>query len=58
MAYTGCRSADASNIMNLKFGARATLGENNSFYVGYGRKLTTDNFWYTQILRVEYRRSF
>jgi hypothetical protein len=55
---TPVESADASNIMNLKFGARATLGENNSFYVGYGRKLTTDNFWYTQILRVEYRRSF
>jgi hypothetical protein len=51
-------SADASNIMNLKFGARTTIGKDNSFYVGYGHKLTSDNFWYTQIVRVEYRRSF
>jgi hypothetical protein len=51
-------SADASNIMNLKFGARTTLGGNNSFYVGYGHKLTSDNYWYKQIVRVEYRRTF
>jgi len=50
--------AGGSNIMNLKFGARTTIGKDNSFYVGYGHKLTTDNFWYTQIVRVEYRRSF
>jgi hypothetical protein len=51
-------SADANNIMNLKFGARTTIGKNTSFYVGYGHALTSANFWYQQILRVEYRRSF
>lgn len=51
-------SADANNIINLKFGARTTIGKNNSFYVGYGHALTSANFWYQQILRVEYRRSF
>lgn len=52
------QSADANNIINLKFGARTSIGENTSFYVGYGHKLTSDNYWYEQILRVEYRRSF
>jgi hypothetical protein len=51
-------SADANNIINLKFGARTTIGKNTSFYVGYGHALTSANFWYQQILRVEYRRSF
>ena len=51
-------SADANNIINLKFGARTNFGKNSSFYVGYGHALTSANFWYQQILRVEYRRSF
>jgi hypothetical protein len=51
-------SADANRIINLKFGARTTIGKNTSFYVGYGHALTSANFWYQQILRVEYRRSF
>jgi hypothetical protein len=51
-------SADGNNIINLKFGARTTIGKNTSFYVGYGHALTSANFWYQQILRVEYRRSF
>ena len=51
-------SADGNNIINLKFGARTTLGKNTSFYVGYGHTLTSANFWYQQIVRVEYRRSF
>ena len=51
-------SANLNNIINLKFGARTTIGKNTSFYVGYGHALTSANFWYQQILRVEYRRSF
>jgi hypothetical protein len=51
-------SADANRVINLKFGARTTIGKNTSFYVGYGHALTSANFWYQQILRVEYRRSF
>ena len=51
-------TADGSNIVNLKGGARTTIGKNQSFYVGYGHSLTTANVWYKQILRVEYRRTF
>jgi hypothetical protein len=54
----GWDTADGSNIVNLKVGARTTIGNNNSFYVGYGHALTSANVWYEQILRVEYRRTF
>jgi hypothetical protein len=51
--------ADASgtNIVNLKFGARAAWGGGNSIYAGYGRALTEAD-WYNDILRVEYRLTF
>ena len=51
-------TADGTNIVNLKVGARTTIGNNTSFYVGYGHALTSANHWYNQILRVEYRRTF
>ncbi len=51
-------TADGSNIVNLKGGARTSIGKNQSFYVGYGHALTTANIWYKQILRIEYRRTF
>jgi hypothetical protein len=54
----GWDTADGSNIVNLKVGARTTIGNNSSFYVGYGHALTSANVWYEQILRVEYRRTF
>lgn len=54
----GWDTADGANIVNLKVGARTTIGNNTSFYVGYGHALTTANVWYEQILRVEYRRTF
>jgi len=41
----------------LKFGARTTFDEVSSLYVGYGHSLTDDR-WYNNILRVEYRYSF
>jgi hypothetical protein len=54
----GLDTADGSNIVNLKVGARTTIGNNNSFYIGYGHALTSANLWYEQILRVEYRHTF
>ena len=50
--------ADASgvNIVNLKIGARIAV-DRGSFYAGYGHALT-DDAWYTDIVRFEYRYSF
>lgn len=50
-------SADGTNIVNMKLGARMAFREHNSVYVGYGRALTSAD-WYNDILRVEYRYSF
>jgi hypothetical protein len=48
--------AAGTTIVNLKLGARL---ENNqhSIYVGYGRAVTNE-FWYRDILRVEYRLKY
>jgi hypothetical protein len=48
--------ASDTNIVNVKIGGRATFNDQHSFYVGYGRALT-DETWYEDILRVEYRFS-
>jgi hypothetical protein len=45
------------NIVNLKIGARAAFGRHNSIYAGYGRALTSDD-WYKDLFRMEYRYSF
>ena len=45
------------DIVNLKFGARMLFNDRSSIYVGYGHALTADS-WYTNILRLEYRRGF
>ena len=50
-------SADGTNIVNFKVGARAMMGAHSSFYVGYGHQLT-HAIWYKEIVRVEYRYSF
>jgi hypothetical protein len=50
-------SASGTNILNLKIGARMGFGRNSSLYVGYGRALTSSD-WYDQIVRVEYRYAF
>jgi hypothetical protein len=50
-------SAGGTNIVNLKAGARAMVGDHHSFYVGYGHQLTHE-FWYKEILRAEYRYTF
>jgi hypothetical protein len=49
--------ASGTNIVNLKFGARASWGTGGSIYAGYGRALTEAD-WYNDIFRVEYRYSF
>ena len=49
--------AEGTNIVNLKLGARTTFDEVSSLYVGYGHSLTDDR-WYNNILRVEYKYSF
>lgn len=52
----GAIAADGTNIVNIKFGVRATIDGRNSFYVGFGRALT-DDVWYRDIVRIEYRVS-
>jgi hypothetical protein len=49
--------ADGTNIVNLKVGARAIFDDSSSIYVGWGHALT-DQLWYKNIIRVEYRYSF
>jgi hypothetical protein len=49
--------ASGTNIVNLKIGARMEFGGRSSLYVGYGKALTSAD-WYDQIVRVEYRYSF
>jgi len=44
------------NIVNLKLGARATMANGSSVYLGYGFPLTTPH-WYMHILRLEYRHT-
>jgi hypothetical protein len=48
--------AGGTNIANLKLGAR-TVFEQGSFYVGFGFALT-DQSWYDDVLRFEYRVEF
>jgi hypothetical protein len=49
--------AKGVNIVNLKVGARTTITDRNSFYVGFGWGLT-DAVWYDNIFRLEYRYAF
>jgi len=49
--------ASGTNIANVKIGVRTTLGGGNSFYIGYGRAITSA-VWYSDLIRVEYRHSF
>lgn len=50
-------SASGTNIVNLKIGARTDVGGGNSFYLGYGRALTSA-VWYSDLVRFEYRHTF
>jgi hypothetical protein len=51
------RDAAGDTIINAKAGVRVGLGENHSFYVGYGRALT-GAVWYKDIVRAEYRLTY
>jgi hypothetical protein len=55
--FQGAVSADGTNIVNLKVGARTSIGRRNSFYVGFGQAVT-HSVWYEHIVRAEYRYSF
>jgi hypothetical protein len=50
-------SADGTNIVNLKLGVRTSIGDHNSFYLGYGQALTHE-VWYKHLVRLEYRYTF
>ena len=45
------------NIVNIKFGGRIVMRDQNSIYVGFGKAMT-DEKWYDKIFRLEFRRSF
>lgn len=51
------REVSGTNIINVKIGARTSIGLHNSVYIGYGHALTSAN-WYDQIVRAEYRYVF
>jgi hypothetical protein len=50
-------NAGGDTIINVHVGARLDIGEHSDFYMGYGRALTNDR-WYQDILRLEYRLRF
>jgi hypothetical protein len=54
---SGPADATGTNIVNLKIGARTSWDRRGSIYLGYGRALTSDQ-WYEDIVRFEYRYSF
>jgi Putative MetA-pathway of phenol degradation len=53
----GSRAVDGTNIVNIKIGARTSIGPHSSFYIGYGHAVTSAD-WYDQIIRAEYRYTF
>jgi hypothetical protein len=60
---TDCRAlacfgdAKGINVVNVKVGARTTVANRNSIYVGMGWGLT-DEVWYDKLFRLEYRLGF
>jgi hypothetical protein len=50
-------SADGTNIVNVKVGARVIFDDRSSIYAGWGTALT-DQVWYKDIVRFEYRYAF
>jgi len=65
LADSGAVDATGATIVNAKVGVRVGFGKKdcnssqtpNDIYVGYGRALTGE-FWYKDMLRIEYRRFF
>jgi hypothetical protein len=46
-----------TNIVNIKAGARTSIGAHNSIYIGFGQAVTHD-IWYKHLVRLEYRYAF
>jgi hypothetical protein len=53
----GYREVGGENITNLKFGLRFAFRKQHSLYVGYGKALT-DDVWYDNVVRIEYRAGY
>jgi hypothetical protein len=53
----GALDASGDTIINAKVGVRTYFGGGSDVYIGYGHALTEDR-WYKEILRVEYRFVF
>jgi len=51
------KEVEGTVITNLKFGARFSFHKQHSAYIGYGKSLT-DNTWYEDIYRVEFRTTY
>lgn len=54
---SGGISANGTNVVNMKWGARMSFGSHSTAYVGFGTSLTSAT-WYRDIFRIEYRYSF
>jgi hypothetical protein len=52
----GAIDQSGTTIVNAKFGLRYTVNE-HSFYAGYGTALT-NQVWYNDVFRLEYRQAF
>jgi hypothetical protein len=55
--FGNVQDAGGDMIVNAKLGVRASIGDNNSIYAGYGRALTGE-VWYKEIWRFEYRIAY
>lgn len=53
----GFAEISGTDIVNIKAGARTSIGNHNSFYIGFGQAVTHD-LWYKHLVRLEYRYSF
>jgi hypothetical protein len=51
------QDASGTNVVNLKIGARTSIGRHNSFYIGFGHAVT-HSVWYEHLVRAEYRYAF
>lgn len=53
----GFEEVSGTNIVNIKAGARTSIGSHNSFYIGFGQAVT-HGMWYKHLVRLEYRYAF
>jgi hypothetical protein len=50
-------TSEGTKIVNVKIGGRVSIDDLHSIYVGYGHAVT-DESWYHDIVRLEYRYTF